>query len=537
MAVLNIVPAPITEATKEAAEKWIQGNGSWLAGLIQQHGKWLKEERIDALQEAYDTDMESINKRSKERGDEINHKLQASYAQVVIDTVVDYMLGKPIVWTFEDPDEEADEKDVKAYGKELRALLAEEQAQRILREQLTQGSVSCYSAIIAWMENAEIDYEEFPVQEIIPVYDSRGRLKLLIRYYKVQIFEAGSDMGITRTKVEVYDDRFITYYLSDVAGTGFVLDPNEVITGNPVEHKAGRIPASLYVNGMPARYNKRAMRTGTSDLSAVFSVMENFAHVMSDKANTVDRILDQFLLLKGIDMGPREVAEKEVLMMQKARSLLLKSKESDASFIAPSQDDNSVENHLKRLKETIHELTFTPKITDITGSTATEIKMKYGGLDIKSGKKELYLTTAIKQLVAVLTDFINRRRLSAANVPEEERYAILRGEKTSSVVLYKPEWAQFTINRNLPQNFLEIAQIVGQLIGFVPDIYLYELLWFIEDPKLALEEMKKQKAEEDKRAAANAMNTIGFGGEFSQTSTSSTTGGANETKTDETADE
>lgn len=232
MAVLNVAPALLQQPTQEAAEQWISENGTWLAGLIMQHEKWLKDEQINAFQEAYDADMESIKERSKARGDDINHKLQASYAQVVVDTVVDYMLGKPIIWTFEAPNCEASEADIKAYDKELRGLLAKEQAQRVLGEQLTQGSVAGYSAIIAWLDNGEIDYEEFPVQEIIPVYDSRGRLKMLVRYYKVQTFESGNEVGITRTKVEIYDDQYISYFLSDVTGAGYVLDPDEAKTGN-----------------------------------------------------------------------------------------------------------------------------------------------------------------------------------------------------------------------------------------------------------------------------------------------------------------
>jgi hypothetical protein len=124
-------------------------------------------------------------------------------------------------------------------------------------------------------------------------------------------------------------------------------------------------------------------------------------------------------------------------------------------------------------------------------------------------KKELYFVSAIRQLIAIITDMLNAKRLTDAGV--EEVYDVLTGAATSSVALYNPEWLQFTINRNLPQNFKEIADIVTELAGKVPDAWLYELLWFIDDPKAALEEMKKQKDEEANRTASTA---LGFDSNF-----------------------
>ncbi|MGG3803157.1 phage portal protein [Metabacillus fastidiosus] len=523
MAVMTVIPESLAKYTElaqaaAASAEWIVANGPWLRHIIEQHKRWIKEEEIEKFQEAYDGELESIEKREKSRGDDVNHKLHASYAQLVVDTVVDYMLGKPIIWTFEDPLATVDEKIITEYKEELLPLLNEKQSRRVLREQLTQGSVAGYSGVIAWVdEDGQIDYEEFPVQETIPVYDSRGRLKLVIRYYEIEVFEPGNDIAVRKTKVEVYDERYVTYYLSDATGSSYAIDPYEEATGNPIEHKAGRIPVSLFVNGTAARYKKRKERNGTSDLSIVFNLIENYAHVMSDKANTADRLLDQFLLLKNVDLGNPKQAEQNVMMMRKARSLALKNKESDASFIAPEQNDTTIENHLTRVKESIHELTFTPKLSDLSGATATEIKLKYSSLDIKAGKKEIYFISAIEELIKILTDMLNYKRLVEANV--KNPYDVIRGKATSNIELYKPEWAQFTINRNLPQNFLEIAQIVSNLVNIVPDIYLYELLWFIEDPVTAIEEMKAQKEEESKRQAQVSLGALGYGGEFSKTDT------------------
>lgn len=515
MAVVNIVPELLSKYTPDqvhaAAAKWAEDYTPWLKKVVDQHNSFLKEYEVDKYQAAYDGDLEAITERDKSRGDDINHKLQVAMAQLVIDTVVDYMTGKPITWNVEDCNCEGPQPElVEEYRKDITQLLQAEEAQRVLSEQLRQGSIAFYGSIVCWVdEDGTIDYEEFPIQEIIPIYDGKGNLRMVIRKY--QVIDELVENPTERTKLEIYDDRYVTYLIQDEQGIGFQLDPNEELTGNPVQHFARRIPVSVFVNGTPAKYEDRKKRTGTSDLKPIFTLLEELASVMSDKANTVDRLLDQFLLFKNVT-----TTEDEVVKMRKARAIVLKSKESDASFLAPSQEDGAVENHLDRVDDIIHKTSMIPKMNDISGTTATEIKIKYANLDIKAGKKENYFSPAVMEFITILTDLLNARRIKEANA-EADVYAILKGEEAAPVDLYNPDWVQFTINRNMPQNFLEIAQIVSTLAGIVPDSYLYDLLWFIEDPVLALQEMKAQKEEEQKAAAASGMAALGFGGEFGTT--------------------
>lgn len=521
MAVVNRIPAllsslELSTGLTAAAEAWAAENSTWLTDVVKQHDAFLTESEVAKYQAVYDGYIESIDIRDKSRGDDINHKLQVDLAQMIIDTVVDYMTGKPISWTVsaEDLPEEEDQgltAVVDEYRKDIQLLLKDQNAQRVLSEQLRMGSIGGYSGVISWVdEEGEITYDEFPVQELIPVYDRRGKLRLVIRRYFVE-----DENGNKKTKLEVYDNRYITYLESDETGEGYSVDQEEVETGNPVRHHAGRIPVSFFVNGTPAKYEDRTKRVGTSDLKLVFSLLENLAEVMSDKANTVDRLLDQFLLFKNVT-----TTEDEVIKMRRARAILLKSKDSDADYLAPSQEDSAVENHTNRVEEMIHKTTQTPKLNELSGATATEIKMKYAGLDIKAGKKELYFTEAVRAFIAVLTDLLNARRILEVRA-EADVYKILKGEEQppAGVQLYKAEWLDFTINRNLPQNFLEIAQIVSTLVDIVPNSYLYELLWFIPDPVAALDEMKKQKADEAKLQAEAGLGALGYGGEFGGTGT------------------
>ena len=520
MAVTNVIPESLAAALAGDATAWAAVNGIWLKDILDKHVAWLEDAKVAVYQQAYDGYLESIDLRDKARGDDTNNKLFVNYAQLVVDTGVDYLTGKPIVWTVEDPEELAPKELIDAYRKELMKLIRGEEAQLKLMEMLRQGCLAGYSAVIAWPdEKGKIDYDEFPAQEVIPIYDDRKRLRMVLRTYQVDIPQADGTVQ-PRARVEVYDEKYLTYYLGTEKGDGYELDVTEVDTGNPVEHRAGRIPVAIYVNGTAATYATRLKLNGTSDLgNGILSLLENYAAAMSDKANTVDYLLDQFLLLSGVDTD-----EGEVIKMRKARAIVLKAKESLAQFISQSQEDDSVEHHLDRVRDTIHDMGQIPKLADLSGATATEIKVKYAALEIKAGKKELYLGGAIRQLLAILTDMLNAKRLMAAGV--EDTYSVLTGETAppGSTPLYNSEWVAYTINRNMPQNYLEIATIVKALAGLVPDSYLYELLWFMDDPVAALAEMKVQKETDAKAAADAATAALGFGADFTNTGTSVTAG-------------
>lgn len=530
MAVVNKLPQlldtyPTLQAAQSTAQGWVTQNSAWLSKLLKDHKKLIEDQQIELHQATYDGDLDEITLRDKSRGDDVNHKIMASMAQLVIDTPVDYLLGKPIVWSMKDPgDVGTDAKTMAAYRLELLQLLESEDAQRVLREMLTQGGIAGASSIIGWVdEYGKIDYEEFPYQEFVPVYDVRGRLKLAVRFYQVDMAEPDADQADLKYKAEIYDSRYVISAIGDAQGENFQLDPDE--KPNVVDHKAARIPAAVFLNGTPARYSERQKKAGVSDLGGgILSLIVEYAASMSDKANAVDRMQDQLLKLIGVSVGAtKEEGTAEVMAMRKARAIALKNEKSSADFIAPSQDDRAVENHLNRLRDTVHEMAFIPKLSDLKGATATEIKLKYAGLDIKAGKKETYFKGAIKQLLAILTDFINARKLAgpSGNLPEGYQDKLANPAENG---LYSADWVEFTLNRSLPQNFLEIAQIVNLLAGKVPDSYLYELLWFIPDPQAALDEMKQQNAAAAELASQAGLNAMGMGGSFASTGSSSNTG-------------
>lgn len=512
MAVSSYIPQTLAEMKKVnqvTAERWIKDNASWVAAMVAKHDSWIKDNAVDLYQAAYDGELDEIEQRDKARDGGTENKLVSNYVQIIIDTLVDYMLGKSPIYTVEDPDqddEETEEREIiTEYRKKVMKLL-KDKAQGEFSDLLRDMCIGGFGSIIVWVdEKGNIDYSEYPIQEIIPIYDGRKRLRLLFRRYEVGVWENGSET--TKTKVEVYDDRYVTYYTGD-SMESLHLDETEAKTGNPIEHKAGRIPVVVCQNQLPAKYSERVKGYGKSDLAyGVVPLAVAYCHGLSDKANLMEYLQDQYLCLTGVD-----VDENEVLKMRKARALALKDKDSKAGFIAQSQDDNAVENGLTRTKNDIMDTTNTPRLAELNGATATEIKMKYAGLDIKAGKKEPLLVQAFRSFFAILTDLLNVQKLYADGAVSGVYEMITTPELIEARDdLYQAEWLEVTISRNLPQNNKEIADIVAELADIVPDSYLYELLWFIDDPQKALEEMKAQKEESQQTSLTSSLAAIGYG--------------------------
>lgn len=350
MAVSSYIPQTLAEMKKVnqvTAERWIKDNASWVAAMVAKHDSWIKDNAVDLYQAAYDGELDEIEQRDKARDGGTENKLVSNYVQIIIDTLVDYMLGKSPIYTVEDPDqddEEIEEREIiTEYRKKVMKLL-KDKAQGEFSDLLRDMCIGGFGSIIVWVdEKGNIDYSEYPIQEIIPIYDGRKRLRLLFRRYEVGVWENGSET--TKTKVEVYDDRYVTYYTGD-SMESLHLDEAEAKTGNPIEHKAGRIPVVVCQNQLPAKYSERVKGYGKSDLAyGVVPLAVAYCHGLSDKANLMEYLQDQYLCLTGVD-----VDENEVLKMRKARALALKDKDSKASFIAQSQDDNAVENGLTRTK-------------------------------------------------------------------------------------------------------------------------------------------------------------------------------------------
>lgn len=70
-----------------------------------------------------------------------------------------------------------------------------------------------------------------------------------------------------------------------------------------------------------------------------------------------------------------------------------------------------------------------------------------------------------------------------------------------------PKLIDITFTRSLPQNELELSQVVATLDGKVPQETLLSLLPFVKDPQSAAEELRQQKQDAIAAQQQMFMNT------------------------------
>lgn len=519
MAVVSVLPETLGKIPGTPNPvAWVSDKGGWINDLITDHKKILVD--IEKFQGYYDGDTWAILSKQPKREDDPNNKIVPNYAAIIVDFAVNYTVGKPPKVTVDPPKTTGGEDTVDAavldeYRNALNAVLWSNNSDAVFRELAKQGGIAGQDVIIAWLdENGDINFDEFPANECLPVYDMRGRLQLLIRYYTIETMESGKPEE--RTRVEVYDEKYISYYIQK-GESEFVLDDTEIDPetglGNPVQHFTNGIPAAIFINKLPANAKKRLQRVGVSDLGGgVLTLLDEYAKILSGSADRNDYFADPYLKMVGVDVN-----QEDVLLMRKARAISTKTpaKEADIDFIGWDQKVDGVEKHADRIKNTIYEVTCTPRLDNLTGATATEIKMKYAGLDIKVSEKEVYFAKAIYRLMEIVTDMLNAKRLAENGVQDPERiWQVIRGKDDQGnpveapITLFDADWLTVTFTRSLPQNYKEIVEMVVALLDKVPDEDLYSLLWFVEDPQDVIDRMKQQR-EERRKETVNYMFDTG----------------------------
>ena len=168
MAVSSYIPQTLAEMKKVnqvTAERWIKDNASWVAAMVAKHDSWIKDNAVDLYQAAYDGELDEIEQRDKARDGGTENKLISNYVQIIIDTLVDYMLGKSPIYTVEDPDqddEETEEREIiTEYRKKVMKLL-KDKAQGEFSDLLRDMCIGGFGSIIVWVdEKGKIDYSEF----------------------------------------------------------------------------------------------------------------------------------------------------------------------------------------------------------------------------------------------------------------------------------------------------------------------------------------------------------------------------------------
>lgn len=411
---------------------------------------------------AYYDGKHPILQRRMEEG-KANTRLVFQFPKMIIDTAHSYLVGKPITYANNKSIDSPKFANTDEFVKMLQDIFILNDEGYHTAELLKNTSICGDGYEYIYVNKAgEIKMLEFPATECIPVYNpSTKELECVIRYYQMEEINAAGQKTHFYN-IEVYTATDITYY---TLKSGRVeLD----VTKDAVPHGCGEVPIVHYRNTRIIGQDY-----GKSDIDDVETLVDEFNERASDLSNTLQYNGDPLLRLTNCTITQEKLNE----MIQKRAIQIPEG--ATADYLTWDQNITAIEHHLERLQDCILTFSSTPKLykdnDEGNPMSGISIKMKFSGADLKANNKERNYRQGLRKRIRLIAKLL---------------------ELTDGV---KYNWKDVDIlfNRSIPQNLLELAEIVVKLKGTVSDETLLGLIPFVVDVKTEMDRLSEQGTSEE----------------------------------------
>lgn len=379
-----------------------------------------------------------------------NNKIVNDYFGQVVDDLVGYFLGVPLVIDV------GDEEDVQELFSEINM---ENDFDDLFMEIGKEMCIKGRSSVLVYQdEEGATQLVRIPAEEVIFIYDNSKskKLRYAIRVYEVEDVEKNEMVRYA----EVYDKDKVVYYVEAVDvftnTMSFVLDYGR---SNPIEsHIFGKVPVVSFIN------NEEEL----GDIEKIESLVNEFDRVMSDVSNEHEAYRNAYLMLKNM------VVNGETIERMQKDGIIEVDDDGDVKFITKNIQIDAITSHLDRLENNIYKFAKVPNLSDenFAGNlSGVAIKFKLFGLENKCIIKERKMRRSLRDLMELV------------GVPIQ----VKTGKKVGKSDIY------ITFTRNIPANLLEITEMVEKLQGIVDKETLLNLLPFVDDPKYVLERLAEDE--------------------------------------------
>lgn len=378
-----------------------------------------------------------------------DNKLVNPYPKYITDFNVGFFMGQSVKYVATAQDEDEDDKFLEEYQKVCNH-------NNEAKENLTLAktcSIKGEAYELLWIDDkAEVRFKAIEPDNAFLIYDMsiEDRVKFGVRYYSTKIDNK------TTTYAYLYDDKAM-YLYTDESSSG-VLKLEEV-----KPHPFGSVPLIHFKN------NKELQ----GDFEQVISLIDAYNREQSNTLNDMDQFSDAYLALTNY----AATDEEDIENMKKKRVLLLDS-DGDAKWVTKDVNDTWIENFKLRLNKDIHKFSFTPDFADESFGTnlpGISLRLKLLTAEELRNTKEMYFRESLSKRMDLIASYLN-----IINNSEVVRNQI-----------------QMQFSDSLPQNVLELTQIVQNLSNDVSTETRLSLLPFIENPS---EEMDKKEQEEQEKS-------------------------------------
>lgn len=377
-----------------------------------------------------------------------DNKLVNPYPKYITDFNTGFFMGQSVKYVATAMDEDEDDRFLEEYQKVCNR-------NNEAKENLTLAktcSIKGEAYELLWVDDkAEVRFKAIEPDNAFLIYDMsiEDRVKFGVRYYYTKVD------NVKTTYVYLYDDKAM-YLYTDESSNG-VLKLEEV-----KPHPFGSVPLIHFKN------NKELQ----GDFEQVITLIDAYNREQSNTLNDMDQFSDAYLALTNY----AATDEEDIENMKKKRVLLLDS-DGDAKWVTKDVNDTWIENFKLRINKDIHKFSFTPDFADESFGTnlpGVSLRLKLLTAEELRNTKEMYFRESLSKRMDLIASYLN-----IINNTEVIRNQI-----------------QMQFSDSLPQNVLELTQIVQNLSNDVSTETRLSLLPFIENPADEME--KKEKEEQEK---------------------------------------
>lgn len=409
-------------------------------------GRHLKElPHYTRLLDYYNGSHDITNR--KKRSVLANNKLVCNHPKYITDTATGYFAGNPIKYS--------SEQDIS----ELTSILRQADAETQDADLALRSSIYGKAYEFLYINGEGVPrFASISPQNAFVIYDDTVEQKELAGVYYYPLTDSVTEQ---RNGYAVYIS------LPDVLKK-FTVNTSLAVVGD--------ISETTNVFGdvqITENYNNTFCN---GDFEPVLSLIDAYNILQSDRVNDKEQFVEAILLIKGQTFGDTNDEKSETYKALKENGLLELDVEASAEWLTRQFDENSVEILRTSLEQDIHKFSNVPCMSDKDfAGNASGVAMRYKllGFEQLTKIKERYFRETIRKRLRLLCVYC---------------------EKTGKGSI-DPDTVNIKFSRALPVNEAEVAQMVSELNGLIPDDILLSLLPFIDDPKAAAEQMKKAKQE------------------------------------------
>lgn len=371
-----------------------------------------------------------------------NNRIVINHAKYITDINIGYLLGNPVEYQGGDFDIEAVKE---AYKMQTISDLDHEIAKDL--------SIFGKQYELVYADGNEVKSKDIDVRNAVCIYDDTVQHeKMFGIIYKLGDSGKYEDVVVYTNEAKI-----------DCSGSS-----GDIRLGEEEPHNFGVVPLIEYRNNTEEQ----------GDFEQVISLIDAYNILQSDRVNDKEQLVEAIMVGYGIKMTPEQMQE-----LRANRTLFVNTTKDQAQieFLTKNLDESQVDILRQTIQQDIHKVSMTPNMSDenfVGNASGVAIRYKLLAFEQSVSNKERYFEKGLLERFELYNNYlVSLSKMSY--IPKYEVDAVFK--------------------RNLPQNDLEISQMVNNLSPYVDDATLVEQLSFIDDAELVVAKNKKEEDEKWRR--------------------------------------